>query len=182
MDGLRVRLRLGLRLKNQKVACSPLSVREFPDTKIPFSPTIRHGGLPVIFATMTGPRLAGSEGRVATRPGRSEKGLKEIMNDHQPVCLEVREPELWCPGADCRTWEIARRGHRVAAVAGAGAGFSLWKIEAPIPHPGFFALPSLGSVLPVHWMPEASWPATFQREEARKRRTSRGRKAPQMFC
>jgi len=104
------------------------------------------------------------------------------MNDHQAVCLEMWKPELRCPGADFRIWEMERRGNRVAAVAVAGAGFSLWKIEAPIPHPGFFAIPTLGSVLPVQWMPETSWPAHFQRGKARHHGNDRRRKAPQMIC
>jgi hypothetical protein len=159
-----------------------LGVGGFPDTKMPFSPTVRDRGFPVIFTTITGLREMSSEGRMANRPGRIEKGLKEIMQDHQAVCLEVREPELRCPGAEFSSWEIDRRGNRVAAVACAGAGFSLWKIEVPIPHPGIFAMPALGSVLPVLWMPEASWPATLQRGKARNDGNSQRRKAAQMLC
>jgi hypothetical protein len=146
-----------------------LGVRGFPDTKIPFSPTVQDSGFPIILTPMRGLAWTSPQGRIGNRPGRSENGLKEIMQNQQAVCLAVRETEARCPGAGFSVWRIESRVNRVAAVARAGAGFSTREIEAPIRDTNFNAAPELGSVLPVIWAPETSWPAGFQRWKPRQR-------------
>jgi len=84
------------------------------------------------------------------------------MQHQQAVCLEVREAEARCPGAGFSMWRIETGGNRVAAVARASRGFNMREIETPGRDTGLMAAPGLGSALPVLWMPETSWPPTFQ--------------------
>jgi len=89
------------------------------------------------------------------------------MQQQQAVCLEVRETQARCPGAQFGRWWVESHRNRLTAVAGAGEASSMFGMVAPVLDTGVYAEPALGSVLPVFWMPEISWSATFHRRKAR---------------
>jgi hypothetical protein len=132
-----------------------------------FSPTVRDSGFWSNVRSITGLAGTSSEGRIANRPGRSDNGLKEIMQQQQADCLERQGPGSSCPVAGFSRWQIEIGGNRVAAVAFAGAGRSRREAAAAITDTGFMAVSAPGSALPVLWMPETAWQPAFQRWKAR---------------
>jgi hypothetical protein len=87
------------------------------------------------------------------------------MHEHHAVCLEIREPERWSPGAELSLWRLETQRNRVAAVARVGAVPGFLAILTPMRDTDFDGTPAVGSALPVLWLPANSWPAAIRRSK-----------------
>jgi hypothetical protein len=95
------------------------------------------------------------------------------MHDHHAVCLEIREPERWNPGAGFSMWRLETRRNRVAAVARVGAAPVIPGILTPMWDTGFDGAPEAGSALPVLWLPATTWPAAIRHSKVKNQPNSR---------
>jgi len=89
------------------------------------------------------------------------------MHEHHAVCLEIRKPEPWSPGAGFSLWRLETQRNRVAAVARVRAADGFRGILTPMRDSDFDGAPAAGSALPVLWLPATSWPATIRRSKIR---------------
>jgi hypothetical protein len=103
------------------------------------------------------------------------------MHEHHAVCLEIREPEPWSPGAGFSLWRLETQRNRVAAVARVCATDGIRGILTPRWDSDFDGAPEAGSALPVLWLPATSWQATIRRSKCATSKSAAVWNAPVAF-